>query len=67
MKQNLPHNNVADDIAIQEIRHNPATCNHKMIVVRRRGLELSCDRCGAKVLYTWRQLLALWMMAEQEA
>lgn len=46
---------------VQEVRH---TCGRLLIVVQLRGIELKCDKCNAKVLYTWRELLTMMLTAQ---
>ncbi len=46
----------------QEVRHK---CGRLLIVIRPRGIELACPKCGDKVLYTWKMILMMMLVAEQ--
>ncbi len=44
-----------------QVRH---ACNRLLMVANRKGIELACDKCGGKVVYTWREILLLMLTAE---
>jgi len=44
---------------VQEVRH---TCGKLVIAVKPNGIELMC-KCGGRVLYTWRQILTMQLLA----
>ncbi len=46
---------------VQVVRH---TCNRVLIVVRLAGIEIHCDKCNSKRLYTWREILTMMLSAE---
>lgn len=48
---------------IQEVRH---TCHRLLIVVKAGGLELVCPKCGEKVLYSWRKILTMMLVAQTD-
>ncbi len=50
-----------DEERVAEIRHD---CHRLLIVVKRRGIQLKCDKCNREVLYTWRHVLAMMLSAE---
>lgn len=39
------------------------TCGRLLIVVKPNGLELVCPKCNEKVIYTWRKILSMQLMA----
>lgn len=39
------------------------TCGRLLIVVKLDGLELACPKCGEKVIYTWRKILMMQLLA----
>ncbi len=46
----------------EQLRHS---CGRLLVVVRPRGIELACPKCGGKVLYTWKMLLMMMLAMEQ--
>ena len=44
-----------------QIRH---TCNRLLMVVSNKGLELACDKCKSKVVYSWRHILMMMLTAD---
>jgi DNA-directed RNA polymerase subunit RPC12/RpoP len=39
------------------------TCGRLLIVVKLEGLELVCPKCNEKVVYSWRKILSMQLMA----
>jgi hypothetical protein len=60
MIENTPLTPRAENDKIHSERH---TCGRLLIVVRLDGLELVCPKCNEKVVYTWRKILMMQLMA----
>lgn len=50
----------AESDSIHSERH---TCGRLLIIVRPMGLQMKCPKCGEEVLYTWRKILTMQLMA----
>ncbi len=53
--------NAQGNDVVQTVRH---TCNRVLFVVRLRGIEVRCEKCGVPRLYTWREILTMMLTAE---
>lgn len=49
--------------ASDNIHSERHTCGRLLIVVKLEGLELVCPKCGEKVIYSWRKILSMQLMA----
>jgi DNA-directed RNA polymerase subunit RPC12/RpoP len=60
MIENTPLTPRVENDKIHAERH---TCGRLLIVVKLEGLELVCPKCNEKVIYTWRKILMMQLMA----
>ncbi len=43
------------------VRHH---CNRLLMTVTRHGIELVCDKCHGKIIYTWREIMIMMLTVE---
>ncbi len=50
-----------DDSVVERVKCN---CSHTLIIVKPNGIELKCDSCKSRILYSWRKVLMMMLAAE---